>query len=332
MICDDGRTVFNALLRENLEAFIEKAFQEVSPGDVFSPNWHITVLADRLMRVYRGEITRLVITVPPRSLKSICVSVAFPAWVLGKDPTKRIFAASYSHELAVKLARDSRTVMESCFYRDAFPQTRLIRSTESDLETSHKGIRYATSVGGSLTGRGGNILILDDPVKPLEAMSKVKRDFVKQWYTGTLYSRLDNKGEDAIILVMQRLHVDDLVAHVMEKENWVHLNLPAIAESDEVFTLSDGRIFTRKMGDVLHGHRESPAVLDDIRRTIGSFNFAAQYQQQPVPEEGNLVKWKWFQTYEHHPRGSVGMRSSNHGIRLPNLPNYQISLSAPRGS
>lgn len=308
MIKIDEQAVLSAVLREDLSAFIAKGFQIVSPGEPFVPNWHIEVLADYLMRVHRGEIKRLLITLPPRSLKSICASVAFPAWVLGKDPTKRIITVSYGNELSAKLARDTRAVMESACYRQVFPQTQLIRSAELDLETSQRGIRYATSVGGALTGRGGNLLIIDDPAKPQEALSKGKREALKQWFDGTLYSRLDNKANDAIILVMQRLHVDDLAAHVLEKEQWVHLNLPAIAETEQRFDLADGRHIIRPAGSVLHEQREPMAILENLRTMIGPYNFSAQYQQEPVPEEGNLVKWAWFRIYDSLPMLESGDR------------------------
>lgn len=301
MIKNAKQAVLSAVVREDLSEFIAKGFQIVSPGEPFVPNWHIEVLADSLMRVHRGEIKRLLITLPPRSLKSICVSVAFVAWVLGKDPTKRIINVSYGNELSAKLARDTRAVMESAWYRQVFPQTRLIRSAELDLETRQRGIRYATSVGGALTGRGGNLLIIDDPAKPQEALSKGKRETLKQWFDGTLYSRLDHKANDAIILVMQRLHVDDLAAHVLGKEQWVHLNLPAISESEQIFDLADGQHIIRPAGSVLHEQREPMAVLESLRSMIGAYNFSAQYQQEPVPEEGNLVKWPWFQMYDRPP-------------------------------
>ncbi len=304
----DEQAVFSAVLREALSAFIAKVFQIVSPGEPFVPNWHIEVLADRLMRVHQGDIKRLLITLPPRSLKSICVSVAFVAWLLGKDPTKRIITVSYGNELSSKLARDTRAVMESAWYPHVFPQTQLIRTAELDLETTQRGGRYATSVGGALTGRGGNLLIIDDPAKPLDMLSKVKREALKQWFDGTLYSRLDHKANDAIILVMQRLHVDDLAAHVLGKEQWVHLNLPAIAETEQRFDLADGRHIIRPAGSVLHAQREPMAILENLRTMIGLYNFSAQYQQEPVPEEGNLVKWAWFQKYDRPPGLEPGDR------------------------
>ena len=302
----DARQVFQALLRQSLSAFVAKVFQMVSPGDRFLHTWHLDVMADRLQQCARGTITRLIITVPPRSLKSIFTSVAFPAWVLGHDPTRRIICASYAAELATKFARDSRAVMDSTWYRQLFPQTRLRRHAELDLETTRKGRRYATSVGGTLTGLGGSLLIIDDPLKPQEALSKAKREAVNTWYDNTLYSRLDNKATDVIILVMQRLHVDDLVAHVRQQEDWHVLELPAVAECEEVHTLSDGRQFRRVPGEALHPERESLELLDTIKATIGTGTFSSQYQQRPIPEEGCLIQRKWIQTYAHPPSLSPG--------------------------
>ncbi len=134
-------------------------------------------------RAYRGDIKRLLITLPPRSLKSICASVAFPAWALGQDPKLHLVCASYSGELAGKHARDCRTVMDSAWYKQAFPKTRINRrkSAEEEFETTQKGYRLSTSVGGTLTGRGGSFLIIDDPIKPQDALSEAKRGKVRKW-------------------------------------------------------------------------------------------------------------------------------------------------------
>ena len=175
--------------------------------------WHLAQCLD-------GNIRRRLITVPPRHLKSICASVAFPAWALGHDPSLRIIAASYSTELARKHALDCRAVLESSWYKDVFPGTRLHRDKNTELEfmTSRRGFRLATSIGGTLTGRGGNLIIIDDPMKPADAQSETRRRTVAQWFDSTLYSRLDNKADDRIVLIMQRLHMDDLVGHVLEQE------------------------------------------------------------------------------------------------------------------
>ena len=163
------------------------------------------------------------------------------------------------------------------------------------------GNRLSTSVGGTLTGRGGNLIIIDDPLKPQDAYSEAARESTKQWYANTLLSRLDDKVNDAIIVVMQRLHTDDLVGHLLEQDGWTHLNLPAIAETKHQIPIGPALCHLRQPGDVLHPEREPRAVLDEFKRSMGSLDFAAQYQQEPVAEGGNLIKWKWFSFYDDPP-------------------------------
>ena len=208
--------------RDDFYSFVQASLPVVSPGASFSPNWHIEAMAFALSRVLNGEIKRLIITVPPRSLKSICASVAFPAYVLGHDPTRRIICVSYARGLARKHANDCRALMRSPLYRRLFPKTGISGAKDTELEfaTTLGGNRLATSVGGTLTGRGGNIIVIDDPMKPQDAHSEAARESTKQWYSNTLLSRLDDKTKDAIVVVMQRLHLDDLVGHLLEQEGW----------------------------------------------------------------------------------------------------------------
>jgi hypothetical protein len=222
-----------ALLRLDLSSFICRTFQELNPQNEYLPNWHVDLIASKLTQVARGEITRLIINLPPRSLKSICASVAFPAWVLGRRPSTKIICASYASELAIKLATDCRQVMLSPWYEAAFPKTRLsARTAVHDFTTTARGGRMAVSTGGGITGRGGDLLIIDDPLKPDEALSEVTRKNVKEWFDGTAYTRLDSKRHGAIVIIMQRLHLEDLAGYVEEKGGWEVINLPAIAEED----------------------------------------------------------------------------------------------------
>src|SRR6516165_5479739 len=163
-----------AILRNDLYSFIQATFPIVSPGDAFAANWHIEAIAHQLTRVLEGEVTRLIITVPPRSLKSICTSVAFPAYVLGHDPRRRIICVSYAEGLARKHAIDCRAVMRSTLYSRLFSHTRISSTKDTELEfaTTRGGNRLATSVGGTLTGRGGNLIVIDDPMKPQDAASE----------------------------------------------------------------------------------------------------------------------------------------------------------------
>ena len=145
---------------------------------------------------------------------------------------------------------------------------------------------------------GGNLIIIDDPIKPADAMSDTTREHLIDWYRTTLMSRLDDKENDAIILVMQRLHVGDLAGHLLDLGGWQHLNLPAIAEIDEKIEIAPGRYHTRKVGELLHPARESEATLLAIKAAMGSATFSAQYQQSPVPPGGNMISWDWFKWYD----------------------------------
>ncbi|NIJ43500.1 putative phage terminase large subunit-like protein [Parvibaculum indicum] len=308
----DERQLLNAVLREDLGAFVHKVFQTVSSGDTYLPNWHIDAIVYRLTQVRDGEIRRLVITQPPRSLKSICTSVAFVAWAMGHDPKLRFICVSYSTELANTLSRHFRLVVESDWYRELFPRMRIAKLTESEITTTAGGGRSAVTVGGTLTGRGADIIVIDDPMKAEEAQSETTRRRVKEWYGNTLLSRLNDKKTGSILLVMQRLHEDDLAGHLLEsgektrseKGVWTRLDLSAIAEQDEEIPIGPHNVHTRREGEALHPERESVEMLEKIRAEMGSLAFSAQYQQRPMPTEGNLVKREWLDNrYETEPEG-----------------------------
>ena len=169
--------VMRSALRADFYAFVEKTFQTVCPGQTLWPNWHLQTIGYALERVAAGKIKRLIILVPPRSLKSICASVALPAWFLGNDPTSRIICVSYSADLAAKHARDCRAVMSASWYQGVFPSAQLdpAKSAETEFMTTQRGFRLATSTGGTLTGRGGNVIIIDDPLKPADAAGRCYR-------------------------------------------------------------------------------------------------------------------------------------------------------------
>jgi predicted phage terminase large subunit-like protein len=180
-------------------------------------------------------------------------------------------------------------------------QSPLPRAALQELVTTRGGFRMATSVNGVLTGRGADVIFIDDPLKPTDALSEARRNAVNEWYDTTLYSRLNDKVKGTIILIMQRLHEDDLVGHVLTQEGWVLVSFPAIAESDEehvIETVFGCRRFVRRVGEVLHPEREPRVTLEQIRASLGTYNFAGQYQQTPAPAGGGLVKEAWFQRYE----------------------------------
>jgi predicted phage terminase large subunit-like protein len=301
--------VLNAILRQDFGAFVHKAFNTLSPGQTYIHGWHISALAYYLERVRRGETTRLIVNMPPRSLKSITASVAFPAFVLGHDPTRRIICASYSGELAHKLSNDFRAVLASSWYQALFPNTRIGRykDTETEIELTRRGFRLATSTGGTLTGRGGDLIIIDDPLKPLDALSEQRRKAANDWFLNTVVSRLDDKRTGAIVIVMQRVHMDDLTGFVRgQSDGWTVLSLPAIAEHTEMISLSPTDSYERRPGEVLAPDREPIEVLEQLRLQLGSDLFSAQYQQSPVPPGGAMIKRSWLRRYDELPIASRG--------------------------
>jgi predicted phage terminase large subunit-like protein len=291
---------YAVVLRNDLAAFTERAFYELNPNTLFAANGHLEVIASKLEDCRNGKIKRLIINLPPRSLKSISTTIAFAAWLLGHRPSTEIICASYGQDLSDKFAADCRTVMTSSWYRDLFRTRVFGRQAVADFVTTDLGGRMSTSVGGVLTGRGADFIIIDDPLKPDEALSETRRNAVNNWYDNSLLSRLNNKATGCIIIIMQRLHQDDLVGHVLQQDHWEVLSFPAIAEEDETFfydTAFGPRIFRRKRGEALHVERESLDTLQQIRETIGEYNFNGQYQQNPTPPGGAMVKTAWLKRY-----------------------------------
>jgi len=304
--------LLRVFLRTGFYAFVQKVFETVNPATTFSRNWSIEAVSHALQRVVDGSTRRLIVNIPPRHLKSICASVALPTFLLGTDPTKKIICVSYSEELAAKFSNDCRAVMRSSWYQQVFPGTRIDRAkdTEAEVRTTERGYRLANSVGGTLTGRGGDIIIIDDPIKPQDAQSKAVRDRTVQWYENTLLSRLDDKVRGAILLVMQRLHQDDLSAHLLERGGFEHICLPAIAERKETVQLGNGRVHTRHPGDVLDPIREPLAALESQRNAMTPLIFSAQFQQNPIPLEGNLIKREWI----HFFKGSIRPKEGDYFV------------------
>ena len=297
---------YDALTRLDFWVFLYRVFAELT-GELLDDNFHIQLLCGAVDRLRTESIVRLAVALPPRSLKSIIISIALPAWLLGHDPGIEIVCVSYGQELSDKLATDCRQVMLSHWYRRLFPGTRLDRQAVGHLSTTRGGMRYATSVGGSLTGIGADVIIVDDPMKPEEAFSDAERNTANRWTRHTLFTRLNHKGKGRIIVVQQRLHEDDMIGHIMEIGGFELLSFPAIAQEDEVHlvrTPFGNLTHTRKPGEALHPSREPLEVLEQLRVLLGTEFFSAQYLQSPVPPGGGLVKTDWFIRYDFANRPS----------------------------
>jgi len=295
------QTALRAVLAADFSAFIEYTFGVLRPGIDFRPNWHIDAMAYKLSQVANGDIRKLIITLPPRNLKSICASVALPAWFLGHHPSQRVVAISYSAELAKTHAGDFRKVVTDPLYQTVFPEMRIKRETDREISTTANGKRYATSLEGTLTGLGGNLIIIDDPIKLGDAFSEVVRKRSVDWYRSTLVTRPDDKKASRILVVMQRVHQEDLVGYLLENEDFDVLNLPAIASSSGQYQTGPNRTYNRLHGELLHPEHESDEVLLALKKSMGLMAFSAQYQQAPVPVGGTYIKSKFLKSYSELP-------------------------------
>jgi predicted phage terminase large subunit-like protein len=298
--------VLRATLALDFMAFTQFAFGVVRPNTLFRPNWHLEALAHKLSQVASGEVRRLIVTLPPRNLKSLFASVALPAWFLGHNPSERIVAVSYSEMLARNHANDFRRLVNDPTYQATFPAMRLARETDREIVTTLRGKRYTTSIEGTLTGLGGNLVIIDDPLKQDDAHSEAVRMRTIEWYRSTLLSRPDDKQKARILLVMQRVHQDDLAGYLADQGGFEILNLPAVAPKTETYELGGGRHYVRQQGELLHPAHEPVAVLRELKREMGPIAFSAQYQQSPIPPGGTIIKRKWLTFYDQPPSHQPG--------------------------
>jgi predicted phage terminase large subunit-like protein len=297
------RDLADACYRNDLGAFAYQAFKALNPGQRLISNWHIDAICHHVQQMVTGEARkRLILNLPPRTLKSFIASVALPAWLLGRNPGSRIICASYSDELSTKFSRDCRALLGTPFYQRVFPGTRLNpqKASEGEFETTKRGYRLATSVGGTLTGRGGDVLVVDDPIKANDAESEVARKAAIEWFRNTALSRLDDPSESLVCIAMQRLHVDDLSGILIE-QGWPKLVLPAIAVEAADYEIGEDEVYHRPAGQLLQPERDSPEAIDELKCEIGSRVFAAQYQQNPTPPDGNMIKAAWLGRYDQVP-------------------------------
>lgn len=293
---------FLTLCRYDLSIFIPFAFSTIYPHKPYIHNWHIDVIAHYLERCYKREIKRLIINMPPRSLKSFCTSIAFPSWVLGQSPNTQIICSSYGDELVRDFGTASQTLMTSTRYKQLYPWTKFRKSpfTPTGMHLYQGGSRLGISAGGAITGRGGDIIIIDDPLKASDAHGK-ERLSINQWFDDNIVQRLNNKNDGVIIVVMQRLHEDDLTGHLLSQHgDWTVLTLPAIADEDMEYEISDGGIYLRPEGEVLNHQLESEAQLLELKENLGNHVFAAQYQQSPLTPTDTFVRREYFRSVESH--------------------------------
>jgi predicted phage terminase large subunit-like protein len=282
---------FSAVLAADLLAFLQRAFRDLDPRHRLIITPYVELLVQELLGVATGETRRLIINLPPRHLKSLLASVVLPAWLLGRDPRLRIAVISHGQSLARDLASWTKLVVETDWYRDAFPAMRLRpeRSGAMDFLTTQGGGRYAASLDTGITGRGFDFIVIDDPLSAQDARSPAERQRVKEAFDGMIASRLDDPARGAIVVVHQRLHEDDLTGHLLGKGPWRHVSLPLVASEETSYDLG-GRIWTRRIGEPLIPALYPPAEIEALRAQRGAAIFTAQYQQDPTASIGELLR------------------------------------------
>lgn len=295
----------NHVIANDYLSFLRYSFTQLNPGQPFQPNWHIEAIAEYLNALERCELQRLIINMPPRSLKSLSTTVAWSSYLLGRAPSTRIITASYSAGISLKHATDVRALLGASRIRTAFPALHILKgqNEKHKFMTTQHGFRLATSVGGTLTGEGGDVIIIDDPLNPAQAMSRSGRELANHWFDHTLATRLNDKRTGRILLVMQRLHADDLSGHLLNKGGWEHLCLPARAEQD-IFIDIGAFTYTMNTDELLQPQRESADILHQIRLDLGSIAYNAQYLQAPVTETGSLIRREWLTLCDNPPERS----------------------------
>ena len=284
------------------------AFKVLHNGQELIPNWHIeyicNLLQEEAKRITSKEprTKHLLINVPPRTLKSELVNVFFSVYLWILDDNIQFISSSYSASLSITLSVQARRLIESDWFIEHFPNVKISKdeNTKSKFTTPNGGLRYSTSTGGTVTGMGADIIVIDDPQNPQLARSEVERENANRFFNETLRSRLNNPDNGVFIVIMQRLHENDLTGMLLNKEpdNWKHICLPAEL-SDNVIPNTLKKYY---VDDLLFPQRLSLNVLDSFKLGLGSYGYSGQYMQLPSPADGGIIKRNWFEVVKEVPK------------------------------
>ena len=302
-------------LQLSLKTFVEHAWKILEPVSPLQWNWHLSLICEYLTLIKTGdfketcgpELEGIIFNVPPRTMKSLLISVFFPIWVWTSDPSRRFMFVSYSEKLSTQHSVFRRSVIESDWYQREWGKVFSLskdQNLKSHYENSERGAMFSTGMQATATGLGGDVLIFDDPLNPEQAISQAEREAVNLRFDATFRSRINNPTTGVKIIIMQRLHELDLTGHVLARESqrWRHVSLPAAAEKEEQVLGPDGRICqTRAAGELLWPARLPQSFLDSQRVGMGSWAFNGQYQQSPAPIEGGIIKRQWVRFYRQMP-------------------------------
>ncbi|MBT6219832.1 MAG: phage terminase large subunit [Rhodospirillaceae bacterium] len=294
-----------SILRTDFISFVEKSFQEIHQGQFVRHGMHILLLCNWLNSVSEGACRRLIINLPPRTLKSFITSVSWVAWELGRHPTKKIIVVTHNQSLARVLADQTRRIMISSWYRATFPKTRIREDFNLILnfQTEAGGGRMALSLETGITGLGGDTVIIDDPINAKDARYENRRKHVNDTFDTAIQSRVNNRATHSLIHVAQRLHEDDLSGHINRKGGFENLIVPLIAEEPKTFKIGNFE-WERPMGDILDQESNTPEEVKSLIRDNTSADFQSQYQQDPVPPDGEYIDISWFPRHSRIPQNA----------------------------
>jgi predicted phage terminase large subunit-like protein len=286
-----------------LRDFVLQAWAVLEPSTPFVHGWHIDAIIEHLEAVTNGQIRNLLINVPPRHMKSLLVSVFWPAWEWIRWPERRWLYSSYAASLSIRDSIKCRRLIESPWYEarwgDRFALTS-DQNTKGRFDNDRSGYRLATSVGGAVTGEGGDRIICDDPHNVQEAESDSVRKSTVDWFGVVMSTRVSDPKTAARVVVMQRCHQQDLSGHLLEQGGWEHLCLPAEYEGPKRGTSMGFADPRREHGELLWQDRFGPQEIESLKRSLGSYAAAGQLQQRPSPLEGGLLKRAWFRFWQPH--------------------------------
>jgi hypothetical protein len=303
-------------LADNFAAFVKKAWRVLHPSRPLIGSWHYDYLCELLPLVKRRQLRRLIINIPPRSLKSTLVTILFPVWVWITGPEHSFLTVSYSLDLSSEHSVIRRLLLQSAWYQRLFgDRFRLAgdRNQVAQFMNDKRGQMVASSVGATVMGRGCDTAILDDPVSADGALSDAERSGANNWIDTTLRSRLNDPASGAIIVVQQRLHQMDPTGFLKDQEPkvWTDVRIPLEAEEDETWTFPiSGRVVQRKKGEILMPERFPPEIVEQLRSR--RLVYAGQYQQNPSPIEGNIIKRSEVRYY-----GGIDPRTGQPDEKLP---------------
>lgn len=322
------------LAEASLSDFIKQAWHVIEPGTEYLHNWHTDAICEFLQGVDDGQITRLLINMPPRMMKSIAVSVMWPVWSWLRKPESRWMFASYAGNLSTQHSVDRRTIIQSDWYQERWADKYQLTSDQNvktEYQNNRQGRMFATSFKGVATGKGGNRLVFDDPQDPTGVESDTQRETSTNTFRRKLSTRLNNKKVDAIVVVSQRLGEKDISAVCIEQE-YTHLNLPAEDTPGKVISAPSGKTFTRDISGLLWPEREGPKEIAQAKIQLGPWGYAGQYQQAPAPQGGGRFKSAWFHYYTRTPGNEYRLTRGSKTWQVKDDDCWRFAVMDPAGT